>query len=269
MEYLVPDDAVPGAFRVMFGRAQQSWVDPSRPDFLLFEYVQHIAMVLDHTALRAPAGERLRIVHLGGGGLTIPRWIEWRRPETAQVVCEPNVELTAEVRRKTPLPKRSGIKVRDVDGRAGLAQMRDEWADVVIVDAFDGARVPAELVTQEALDEVRRVLRGQAVVILNVTDQAPFGWTKRAVASLRHGWRHLLVGAEPAVHKGRRFGNLLLVAAMDKPDARGIVRASAGLPAGYRWIVGEEAHAWAGGATPFTDEDCESSPEPPWSRLWF
>lgn len=269
MSYLLPDDAVPGAFRVMFGKTQQSWVDPSRPDFLVFEYVQQIALILDHTALRAPEAERLRIVHIGGGGLTLPRWVAWRRPHTAQVVCEPNTELTEEVRRKAPLPKRSGIKVRDVDGRAGLQAMPDEWADVVIVDAFDGARVPPELITEEAFDEIRRVTRGEAVAILNCTDHAPFAWSKRVAAGIQQRWPHFLVGAEPAVHKGRRFGNLLFVGAHQQPDLRGISRASAGLTAGYRWLFGKEAAAWPGGAEPFVDDDTQASPEPMHSKLWF
>ena len=269
MSYLSPDPDVPGAFRVAFGDTQQSWVDPSRPDFLAYEYVQQVAIILDHTVLRAEADTRLRVVHLGGGGLTIPRWVAWRRPQTAQVVCEPNVALTDEVRRTVPLPRRSGIKVRDVDGRSGLAAMPDEWADAVVIDAFDGARVPADLVTAEAFDEVRRVVRGQGVVILNCTDRAPFDWARRAAAAVQARWRHALVGADPSVHKGRRFGNLLLVGALQAPDAAGITRASAGVTGGYRWLTGREARRWPGGAEPFTDEDAAPSPGPGGSKLWL
>lgn len=269
MSYLVPDDQVPGAFRVMFGQSQQSWVDPARPDFLVFEYVQHIAMVLDHTVLRTPEEPRLRIVHIGGGGLSIPRWVEWRRPGTAQVVCEPNVDLTEEVRRKLPLQKRSGIKIRAIDGRSGLREMPPEWADAIILDAFDGARVPAELVTGEAFDDIRRVVRGDAVVIANVTDHAPFHWTKRVAAGIKERWPRTVIGAEPAVHKGRRFGNLMLVGSDGPMDLRGLERASAGLTVGYRWVVGAQARDWPGGADEFTDDDTASSPEPFGSKLWF
>ncbi|HJE51577.1 MAG TPA: fused MFS/spermidine synthase [Tessaracoccus flavescens] len=259
---LEPDSQVKGAFWVRFGLTQQSWVDPARPDFLAFEYVQHVAMVLDHTVLDAPAERRLRLVHIGGAGMSIPRWVEWRRPATAQVVCEPDVALTNEVRRKIPLPPRSGIKVRDVDGRAGLAAMSTEWADVIIVDAFDGAQVPGDLVTRECLDDIRRVLREEAVVIFNVTDRAPFDWAKRLAAGLAERWPRLLIGMEPVVAKGKRFGNLLLVASDAAPDVRGIERESRKLPTGYRWLSGREAHAWPGGAEPFNDGEESASPGP-------
>ncbi|MCC2591904.1 fused MFS/spermidine synthase [Tessaracoccus sp. OS52] len=266
---LVPDDTVPGAFAVRFGDTSQSWVDPARPDFLAFEYVQHTAMLLDHTILDAPAEQRLRVVHVGGAAMSLPRWVAWRRPGTAQIVCEPDVELTEEVRRKVPLPPRSGIKVRDVDGRTGVAAMPDEYADAVIVDAFDGSHVPGELVTAEAFDDVRRIGRGAELIICNVTDRAPFHWTKRVAAGIRQRWRHVIVGAESPVHKGKRFGNLLLAGSTARADLAGIRRESGKLPFGYRWLDGRELTSWIGDAEEFTDADTQPSPEPSGSKLWF
>ena len=63
-------------------------------------------------------------------------------------------------------------------------------------DAFDGARVPGELVAAEFLDELARLGRGRRMVICNVTDSSPFGWTRRFAAGLAERWRHLLVGTE-------------------------------------------------------------------------
>ena len=54
-------------------------------------------------------------------------------------------------------PTRSGIKVRGTDGRRGIADLRDGYADLVIIDAFVGARVPAELTTTEFFADARRV----------------------------------------------------------------------------------------------------------------
>ncbi len=262
MDRLIPDRDNLGAFWVRFGPTSQSYVDPYQPEKLAFEYVQHIAMVLDHTVLDAPLERRLRVVHIGGAGMSIPRWVAWRRPGTAQVVCEPDTDLTAEVRRKIPLPPRSGIKVRDVDGRTGLTAMAGEWADVIIVDAFDGAQVPGELATAECLDDIRRVLRNEAVVIFNVTDRAPFAWAKRLAAGIAERWPHLIIGAEPVVHKGKRFGNVVMAASVSRIDHRAIEADSGRLIVGYRWVTGRDATAWPGGAVVMTDDDAAPSPGP-------
>lgn len=266
---LVPDPEYPGAFRVQFGDASQSWVDPSRPDLLLFEYVVHLSLLFESLLGATPADQRLRVVHLGGAGMTIPRWVAWRRPGTAQIVCEPDVELTEEVRRKLPLPPRSGIKVRDVDGRRGVAAMPAEYADLVVVDAFVGAQVPAELVTADFLDDVVRIGRGRRAVIFNVTDTSPFRWSKRVAAGLAERWPGCLVGTEAAVLKGRRFGNLLLAAFQGSIALTDLRRASAPQPYPYRWLAGRELGGWLGGATPFTDADARPSPPPSGRNLWF
>ena len=254
---------------MVFGEASQSWVDPARPDLLLFEYVVQVSLLFEHGLVGVGQGERIRAVHIGGAGLSIPRWIAWRRPGTAQIVCEPDAGLTEEVRRKLPLPLRSGIKVRDVDGRTGVAAMPSDYADLVVLDAFDGARVPGELVAAEFLDELARLGRGRRMVICNVTDSSPFGWTRRFAAGLAGRWCHLLVGTEPAVWKGRRFGNLLLAASGARVDVTGLRRDSAKQPCPYRWIEGRELRSWIGGAEPFTDADMQDSPPPSGSKLWF
>ena len=126
----------------MFGDTAQSWVDPSDPLRLEFEYVQRICEALDETLLALPPERRIRVIHIGGGGLSIPRYVEARRPHSAQIVLEPDAELVEEVRRKLPLPRQSGIKIRTLGGREGLAAMPSDYADCVILDAFADSHVP-------------------------------------------------------------------------------------------------------------------------------
>lgn len=268
-ERLVPDPSTPGAFRVMFGDTAQSYVDPSDPERLEFEYVQRLAEALDATVLRRPPDERVRIVHIGGAGLTIPRWVEARRPHTAQIVCEPDADLTAEVRRKLPLPRGSGIKVRDVGGREGIAAMPGDYADAAILDAYADAHVPAELTTAEFLDEVRLRLRANGLFAANVTDKAPFHWTKRFVGGVGERWASVLVSAEPATWKGRRFGNLIVLASDADLPADDLARDAARAPFPYRIVAGRELRRWLGGAQAWTDADAHSSPEPPGGKSWF
>ncbi len=107
----------------------QSAVDLDDPRRLDFEYVQHLALCVDSLA---PDGT-LRVTHVGGAGLTLPRWVQATRPGSPQVVLEPDAALTEAVRRELPLPRGHRIRVRPLDGVAGVAGLRDASADVVVV----------------------------------------------------------------------------------------------------------------------------------------
>lgn len=69
MSRLLPDPDVAGAWMVRVGDADQSWIDPDDPTRLEFDYMQRIA---DHLDVHRPAGERMRVIHLGGAG-DVPR----------------------------------------------------------------------------------------------------------------------------------------------------------------------------------------------------
>lgn len=263
---LLPDPAQPGAWIVRMGTTDQSHVDPGDPTRLEFDYMQRIAVHLDH---HAPAGERYRVVHLGGAGLTLARYVAHTRPTSPQIVCEPDEELTAAVREQIPLPRNSGIKVRPVDGRTGVAAMPEDYADVVIVDAFAGARVPADLVTAEFFADLRRICRPSAQVLMNVTDTHPFAWTRRVLAGLRLYFSHVSLSTESATLKGRRFGNVVIGASRVPLPVDALNRAAAGAPFPYRVVEGSHLETLVGGAQPFHDDASEQSPPPPSGRLAF
>jgi len=264
-----PDREVRGAFLVRTGTSQQSWVDPDDPLRLEFEYVQRIAELLGATVLRREGDVRLRVVHLGGGGMTLPRWLAAVRPHTAQVVCEPDAELLEEVRRKLPLDRRSGIKVRETDGRSGLAAIPAQYADVVIVDAFDGLHVPGSLATVEFFEDARRVLRGDGLLVMNLADEAPFGWSGACFAGMAEHFRHLLVTAETAVWQGRRYGNLVVLAGATPLPVVELEKAARHALFGYRTVHGAALTRWIGGSRPFTDAAPRDSYGPTSGQTWF
>ena len=258
---LIPDPQYPGAWVVRIGDTDQSWVDPDDPTHLEFDYVQRIAELTD---VVAPAGERIRVVHIGGGGLTLPRYIAHTRPTSAQVVLEPDEALTAEVRARVPLPPRSGIKVRAQDGRTGLSALPDDYCDLLVVDAFAGARVPGELATVEAFAEYRRVLAGAGTLALNVTDRSPLVWTRRLLAGAGRYFPDLGLIAESSTLKGRRFGNIIVVATRDPAlDWDTLTRRASGAAFPFRVTLAEALQRFVGGAQPHYDGSPEPSPEPP------
>ncbi len=266
MNRVVPAPDDDNAFMVVHGKTEQSWVALDDPLHLEFEYVQRVADVLEVSILQRPYTDRVRVVHVGGGGMTLARYVEARRHGTAQIVLEPDVALIDEVRKQLPLP-RASVKVRPVDGKSGVADLPSGCADVLIIDAFDGPSVPAELATVDFFVQVRRVLRADGLVVMNLTDQAPFAWARRCVAGLATVFPDLAVIGEVPIWKGRRFGNLIAVGGVELPlDDLTKRVARAMFP--YRVSTQEHLRGWLGGAVPFIGEDALPSPAPE-GRAWF
>jgi len=255
---IVPGDR-PGTFVLRMSGMDQSCVDLEDPTRIVFDYVRRLADVVD---VVAPAGVPLRVVHVGGAGMTLPRYVAATRPRSAQVVLEPAAAVTELVRRELPLPRNSGVKVRDVDGRAGIASLRDAFANLVVVDAFADARVPGSLVTDSFLAELARVVGPTGVVAFNLTDRAPFGWTRRAVAAVRTAFPQLLLTAEPATLKAKRLGNLVVVASAGSVPLSQLQARATTAVSPYRVLDSRAVSDSFGGGTPFSDLDAEDSPAP-------
>jgi spermidine synthase len=238
----------------------QSHVDLDDPAHLEFEYVRRMGHVLD---LAAEPGAPLDVVHLGGGALTLPRYVAVTRPGSRQRVVEIDQQLTDLVREHLPLPRGARIRVRADDARVGLAALRDRSADAVLTDVFSGARTPAHLTSAEFAAEARRVLRPGGVYAANVADGPPLRFARAQVATLRSVFRHVCLLAEPGTLRGRRFGNLVAVASDAELPIDGFVRRCAGDPMPARVVHGGDLLKFAGTSRPVLDADAVDSPEPP------
>ena len=204
---LLADADRPGGWLLLVDRVRQSYVDLDRPTYLDLEYVQHFAEILD----ALPPGE-LAVTHIGGGAFCFPRYVAATRPGSPQIVFEPDERLTAFIRSRLPFARDARIRVRPKGGREGVAELRDASADVVVLDAFLGARVPAEVTTQEFFADVARVLRPDGLLIANIADGPPLEYLRRVVAGVRTVLPDVLLVSDPAVLKGRRYGNVVLAA---------------------------------------------------------
>ena len=244
----------------------QSAVDLDDPERLDFEYVQHLALCLDALAPDGP----LRATHVGGAGLTLARWLHHARPGSPQVVLEPDAALTEAVRRELPLPRGHRIRVRPVDGLTGVIALRDASADVVVVDAYAGGRVPPELSTVEWFAEVGRVVGTHGFVLANVADEPGLRYAARVAAGARVALGHVAVVGLHEVLKGKRFGNLVLVGSRAPLDLWTLRRAMApaALPTGV--LSSDDIERRRPGARPFSTQegDTASSPEPPARGAW-
>ena len=263
---LVRDRAYARAFTLRVGGTDQSYVDLDDPRRLEFDYLEQMAVVVDTAA---PVGEPVRLVHIGGAAMSLARYVAATRPRSAQLVFEPDAELTAFVRTHLPLPPRSGVRVRGMGGRSGVAGLRDGYADLLIVDAFVGPRTPAELTTLECWTELRRVLATSGTVIVNITDRGPLDYARRVLAGLAARFTHRLLLVESSTLKGRRFGNIILVGSGRPLPTAEIAAAAGRVLYPYRVLSGARLTQLLAGASPFTDREAEESPLPPTGRTHF
>jgi spermidine synthase len=257
---LLADADRDGCWMLLVEGTPQSHVDLDDPAHLEFEYVRRMGHVLD---LAADEGRPLDVVHLGGGALTLPRYVAVTRPGSRQRVVEADQKLTELVRAHLPLPRGARIRVRAADARAGLAALPAASAAVVLCDVFAGARTPAHLTSLEFAADARRVLRPGGTYAVNVADGPPLRFARGQAATLRAVFRHVCLLAEPGTLRGRRFGNLVAVASDAPLPIAALTRRCAGDPMPSRVVAGAELDGFVGSARPVHDADAVASPEPP------
>jgi SAM-dependent methyltransferase len=211
---------------------ESSYVDLADPTHLEFSYMRRIGDVID---LIRPARQPLDVLHVGGGGFTLPRYVAATRPRSRQVVFEYDAELVRIAREHLGLAASPGLRVRVGDARARLAERPDASADLVIGDAFSGVVVPAHLATLEFAREVRRVLRPDGVYLLNVIDCPPLRVSRAEAATLLAAFGEIGLVADRDLLRERDAGNVVFMAAGVPLPLDGVRRGGgAGRPPGRR-----------------------------------
>lgn len=285
---LLPDIDRDRAWLLTVDGAPQSYVDLDDPGHLEFEYVRRIAYAVEAAF---PGGEPLDAVHLGGGAMTLPRWLAHVRPGSRQQVVEADRRLAALVAEALPLPEaqeapaapeapeapaapnarqaqKTALTVHTQDARAWLRHAPPGSADLLVADVFGGSRVPAALTSVEFVRAAARVLRPEGLYVANLADSAPFAFLRSQLATVRaafatEGGADLCVLAEPAVLRGRRYGNAVLVASRRPLPLAALTRLCAADAFPARAVHGPDLDRLTGAARPVTDASATASPEPP------
>jgi spermidine synthase len=236
---------------LMLDTLRHSYVDLADPTHLEFEYVRAIAAVVDATA--AP-GQPLSAVHVGGGGLTLPRYLAEVRPGTDSLVLEVDPGVVAVDREQLELETSERLQVRVVDGRVGLADERPGARDLVIGDAFGGLSVPWQLTTREALELVDASLADDGVYAVNLIDHPPLSFVRAELATMRAVFPHVVLLARVPVLAGEDGGNVVAVASRSPLPSAAIETALGDRELVWRVAEGSALDAFVGDAGVLTDD---------------
>ncbi|MFI1953237.1 fused MFS/spermidine synthase [Streptomyces xinghaiensis] len=235
---------------------RHSYVDTDDPTFLKFTYVRAIASVVDAAF---PEGEPLAAHHLGGGGLTFPRYLAATRPGTRSLVSEIDGDIVRINRDRLGLGPEGGIEVRAEDGRLGLRRLDAGSRDLVVGDAFGGVSVPWHLTTAEAISDIRRVLNGDGLYVANLIDHGELAFARAEVATLGATFEHVALVGDPAdiglgPASASEGGNMVAFASDRPVDLRAAQEALDARRTGWKIATGDDLASWTGDARPLTDD---------------
>jgi len=213
----VRDDPGSSTGRVLWlDTLPHSHVDPSDPTVLSFTYT---AWYGDAIGAIAPDGRPLHALHIGAGGLTMPRYLRSEHPGSTQLVQELDPLVVDVARRRLGFEPGDDVRIVTGDARrtvtdlARRSQATDtDGFDLVIGDAFGGVAVPWHLTTREFVTDLRSLMSPDGVYLLNVIDHGPRMFLRAEVATIADVFRHVAV----LERSGGPGGNHVVIAS-DRP----------------------------------------------------
>ncbi len=192
---------------------ESSFHDLDDPAHLDFEYMQHMTAILDSFW---GEGAAVRALHLGGAGCSLATAWDAMRPGSNQMAVERDAELTRLAREWFNLPRAPRLRIRHADARQAVEGFPDGRWDVVVRDVFVQSEVPTHLSDTGTAAAVHRILVDGGLYLVNLTDAPPLPATRREASILEEIFAHVRLVIDPAIRRGRRYGNAVL-AASDMP----------------------------------------------------
>jgi MFS family permease len=247
---VVEDPERPSGRTLVMDTLPHSYVDLDDATFIGLGYVRVLADVLDAAG---PAGEPLDVVHIGGGGFTLPRYLDETRPGSRNVVLELDPSLVRFAAERFGFDPDERFDVLTGDARLTIRDLPETSFDVAVGDAFGGLAVPWHLTTHEFLQDVAATLRDGGVYAMNLIDHPPLDFLRAELATLREVFAHVAVLAPSERLSGDRGGNYILVASNAAIDVDALLDGAHAADDGIAALIGDDVDALIGDARPLTD----------------
>lgn len=226
---------------------QHTYVDLDDPAHLEFRYTRLLA-----SAIEAFSTGPIDVVHIGGGGLSMPRWVDVTRPGSTSTVLEIDPGLIRIAREELGYVDDLDIDIRIGDGRTGLADLAPGSADVVIGDAFGGVAVPWHLTTVEAVADIEELLSPAGIYALNLIDHGAMAFARAELATLAEVFDTVIV-----IAPGDNLttgGNVVVVAGNRPLPAEQLAEIANDFGLSVEVLSGEQLQRYVGDAPMLTDE---------------
>lgn len=231
----------PGGWEVFVNGVPSSHISVD-PLVLEFEYMRWMAVAIDDFVSRYDRQGALRVTHLGGGACSMARYMVARHPRSHNTVVEIDGTLASLVRQWFDLPRAPQLKIRVGDARAVIETATPGTRDVIIRDVFAGAVTPASCGSREFFTYCHRALAPGGLLVANCGDGPDLMGVRNELKTVASVFAEVAVIADPPMLKGRRRGNVVIVASDTPiPDSPQVTKAllGGGVPATFRsssWV---------------------------------
>ncbi len=246
---LLADPERSNSFELLLDDVYNSYADVDDPTYLKYAYTRWIAEAID---TKYKGREPLDVVFIGGGAMTLPRWLDATRPGSRAQVLEVDDEIVDLVEERLELPPSPRLEVTVGDARITMLDVPSDSADVVVGDAFSGYTVPWHLTTKEWLEEVKRVLKPGGIYAMNLIDIEPLGFLKAEEATMLDVFDRVQL-AGYAYEDGQLAGGNLILYGSDRPMPK-LVSSKAAAAEGVTTFGMPEVESFVTGTEPLRDD---------------
>ena len=158
-------------------RLVHSLVDPERPERLEYGYERVYPEILQYLAAEK---QDLSILVIGGGGYSLPRYVETVYPHMQVEVVEIDPGVSEAAYQHFGLSRETKIRTYNEDGRQFLVQLAaGKQYDLIVLDAVNDLSVPYHLTTREYNQLMQAHLAPGGIIVTNMID----GYRRQFVAA--------------------------------------------------------------------------------------
>jgi spermidine synthase len=166
-------DEEDGTKALVLDNLVHGYTDIANPTYLRYEYLQMFAGMTRYLMQDRPD---FRVLHMGGGSYTFPRYLETVYPQSKNEVVEIDPAVTKFASTHLGLPQDTAVVTHNADARLFLAR-RDatQKLDIIVGDVFNDRSTPYHLLTLEFDRLVKKNLKPDGAYMINVIDVYPEG----------------------------------------------------------------------------------------------
>jgi spermidine synthase len=240
-------------FRVMsLDRLVHSYNSIEEPMRLHYGYQRTYAELTAYAAQRSP---QLRALFVGGGGYTLPRYMEAAYPDAVLEVAEIDPGVTRTAIELMGLSPRTRVVTYGTDAREVVeAKQGSAPYDLVFGDAFNDFQIPYHLTTREFAQKIRNLLKPEGLYLALVIDRMRGGrFMASLVRTLKEAFPHVYVLSDVARTMAPRAQTYVVAAsatALDQERLRSIRGQGAGGEVTVQVMPADAMEDWLRGTDP-------------------